>query len=101
MYVCVSVILCVYRSVPNPNAANVNIVADLYAEVIGVLAQSRYQHSPLSLCTLWLSLTLLVSWYAARLTCSCLVLDQLIVNILLAINRPGCQLVGFMTCCVT
>ena len=34
--------LCVFdRSAPNPNAANVNIVADLYAEVIGVLAQSR------------------------------------------------------------
>jgi len=30
------------RSAPNPNAANINIVADLYAEVMGVLAQSRY-----------------------------------------------------------
>jgi len=27
---------------PNPNAANINLVADLYAEVIGILAQSRY-----------------------------------------------------------
>lgn len=26
----------------NPNAANVHIIADLYAEVIGVLAQSRF-----------------------------------------------------------
>jgi hypothetical protein len=30
-----------FRSLPNQNAANVNIVADLYAEVVGVLAQSR------------------------------------------------------------
>lgn len=28
---------------PNPNSSNINIVADLYAEVIGVLAQSRFQ----------------------------------------------------------
>ncbi|XP_041356858.1 protein furry-like isoform X3 [Gigantopelta aegis] len=27
----------------NPNAANMNIIADLYSEVIGVLAQSRFQ----------------------------------------------------------
>jgi len=39
--VCVSVCVC-DRSAPNPNAVNINIVADLYAEVIGVLAQSRY-----------------------------------------------------------
>ena len=45
VYVClrVSVSVC-DRTPPNPNAANINIVADLYAEVIGVLAQSRYQH---------------------------------------------------------
>lgn len=27
----------------NPNGENINIIADLYAEVIGVLAQSRFQ----------------------------------------------------------
>lgn len=27
----------------NPNAANINVIADLYAEVIGVLAASRYK----------------------------------------------------------
>ncbi|KAF2357084.1 Cell morphogenesis protein N-terminal [Trinorchestia longiramus] len=27
----------------NPNCANINVVADLYAEVVGVLAQSRFQ----------------------------------------------------------
>lgn len=30
-----------YRLQTNPNAANVSIIADLYAEVIGVLCQSR------------------------------------------------------------
>ena len=30
------------RTQGNPNAANIDIIADLYAEVIGVLAQSRY-----------------------------------------------------------
>jgi hypothetical protein len=29
------------QSLPNPNATNINFVADLYAEVVGVLAQSR------------------------------------------------------------
>jgi len=43
VYLSVSVSVCVsIRNAPNPNAANINIVADLYAEVIGVLAQSRY-----------------------------------------------------------
>ena len=27
----------------NPNQSNINVVADLYAEVIGVLATSRYE----------------------------------------------------------
>ena len=35
-------VLSVFRLQTNPNAANINIIADLYAEVIGVLSQSRY-----------------------------------------------------------
>lgn len=31
-----------YRIQNEPNAANIHIIADLYAEVIGVLAQSRF-----------------------------------------------------------
>lgn len=31
-----------YRSQTGPNAANIHIIADLYAEVIGALAQSRF-----------------------------------------------------------
>lgn len=35
--------LKLYYSIQNePNAANIHIIADLYAEVIGVLAQSRF-----------------------------------------------------------
>ena len=30
-----------FRLQTNPNAANINIIADLYAEVIGVLSQAR------------------------------------------------------------
>lgn len=37
------ILLSSYHSLQsNPNAANVHIIADLYAEVIGVLAQSRF-----------------------------------------------------------
>ena len=32
---------CICRLQSNPNAANINVIADLYAEVIGVLAASR------------------------------------------------------------
>src|SRR5699024_2886615 len=31
------------EDVSNPNLSNINMIADLYAEVIGVLAQSRFQ----------------------------------------------------------
>lgn len=34
--------LCFYRSTNNPNVANAKRVADLYAEVIGVLSQVRF-----------------------------------------------------------
>jgi hypothetical protein len=35
-------ILYIFRIQNEPNAANIHIIADLYAEVIGVLAQSRF-----------------------------------------------------------
>lgn len=39
-----AIYLCISFSVQNnPNGANINTIADLYAEVIGVLAQSRFQ----------------------------------------------------------
>lgn len=33
---------CIFSIQNEPNAANIHIIADLYAEVIGVLAQSRF-----------------------------------------------------------
>lgn len=38
----ITYIFFLYSLQSNPNAANVHIIADLYAEVIGVLAQSRF-----------------------------------------------------------
>jgi len=34
--------MCPFSIQNEPNAANIHIIADLYAEVIGVLAQSRF-----------------------------------------------------------
>ena len=68
---CVSVCLC-DRSAPNPNAANINIVADLYAEVIGVLAQSRYYPpliifvSCLSVVPVFTILQNIMKWWIVR-----------------------------------
>jgi len=41
-YVLIELLLLISRAQNCPNASNIHMVADLYAEVLGVLAQSRF-----------------------------------------------------------